>query len=606
MMKTLLQIASLCLLMIAGVARAAAGDDSAADPAPARGPIIAFGDVHGGYQELRALLEALDIIDDQGAWIAGNTRLVSLGDLLDRGPDSRPVMDLLMRLESEAAAAGGAFYLVLGNHEIMNLVGDLRYVSQEEYAAFADEEDPAMREAARQVDAAAREAAAEAGQTRSAIAPDEALPAASFEERYPPGFFGHRAAFRANGFYGRWLLSKPQILVLEGKAFVHGGLSSHFVAETVAGFNASAKEELLALLTLGDELSTTGKLAPWPNLLGATPVDGSLAPPELSDLQGSVQFSEIGPSWYRGTAGCHQLLEEPQFEAVLEARGIGQVIMGHTPTNPRVIQTRFDGRAILADTGMYGAYYRGRPSAVIFAPEGTRFLTLTEEGVLEPRGGHPAVDVRAGGSPALMSALHTALEKNPAVLQTPESGVMLQGRRYAAIPERGSRAGGRALAAQALDGFLGFGLVAPTLPTGDGDDALQVFPANSLTEQERQEQGIYRPNYCVNGSDYELLYVLDALLGIDSRAADDIHYDRATWLMYLTGHNRAFPNWTRLPRYLSERPVQLSPRVAERLASLTPDAVEDTLGQWLNRRQQEALLARAELIREQWGAETAR
>ncbi|MEM8768248.1 MAG: metallophosphoesterase, partial [Pseudomonadota bacterium] len=245
-MNKLLQIASFSVLIGAGYAAATTKAVADIDSNQDAGQIVAFGDVHGGYQELRALLEALEIIDAEGTWIGGRTRLVSLGDLLDRGPDSRQVMDLLMRLEAEAEAAGGAFHLVLGNHEIMNLVGDLRYVAREEYAAFAAEEDPAVRAAAERADAAARETAAAAGQTSSAIAPGEALPKAPFEQRYPPGFFGHRAAFRPNGHYGRWLLSKSQILILEDKAFVHGGLSSYFVTKTAAAFNAAAKEELTA------------------------------------------------------------------------------------------------------------------------------------------------------------------------------------------------------------------------------------------------------------------------------------------------------------------------------------------------------------------------
>ena len=62
---------------------------------------------------------------------------MSLGDLLDRGGDSRKVMDLLMRLQREASAAGGQMHVVLGNHEAMNLLGDLRYVVAAEYAAYA-------------------------------------------------------------------------------------------------------------------------------------------------------------------------------------------------------------------------------------------------------------------------------------------------------------------------------------------------------------------------------------------------------------------------------------------------------------------------------------
>ena len=63
----------------------------------------------------------------------GEAHLVSLGDLLDRGNDSRAVMDLLMRLQEQAQQAGGRVHVVFGNHEQMNLIGDLRYVSADEY-----------------------------------------------------------------------------------------------------------------------------------------------------------------------------------------------------------------------------------------------------------------------------------------------------------------------------------------------------------------------------------------------------------------------------------------------------------------------------------------
>ena len=72
--------------------------------------IIAVGDIHGADSEFHSLLLGIGVINDKDEWRAGgNTHLVSLGDLLDRGPDSRKVMDLLMRLHSppkETTAAG--------------------------------------------------------------------------------------------------------------------------------------------------------------------------------------------------------------------------------------------------------------------------------------------------------------------------------------------------------------------------------------------------------------------------------------------------------------------------------------------------------------------
>ncbi|MCK5326784.1 MAG: metallophosphoesterase, partial [Woeseiaceae bacterium] len=108
--------------------------------------IVAVSDIHGAYDALVATLQEAEVIDKRLAWSGGKTHLVITGDVLDRGPDSRRVMDLMIRLEHEAPLAGGRVHQLLGNHEVMNLIGDLRYVADEEYAAFLDFESVEERE----------------------------------------------------------------------------------------------------------------------------------------------------------------------------------------------------------------------------------------------------------------------------------------------------------------------------------------------------------------------------------------------------------------------------------------------------------------------------
>jgi hypothetical protein len=108
--------------------------------------IVAVGDIHGAYDAVVATLQEADVIDDNLAWNGGNTHLVLTGDLLDRGPGSRQVMDLVMSLEKEAVRTGGQVHQLLGNHEVMNLIGDVRYVSDPEYAAFSEDESAQERE----------------------------------------------------------------------------------------------------------------------------------------------------------------------------------------------------------------------------------------------------------------------------------------------------------------------------------------------------------------------------------------------------------------------------------------------------------------------------
>src|SRR5690606_22321224 len=160
------------------------------------------------------------LVDEDVGWTGGDSVLVSLGDLLDRGAESRNVMDLLMRLQREAPAHGGAVHVLLGNHEAMNLMGDLRYVSPAEYAAFAADETTELRE----------RAYAEFVRLQPQLPDAESR--ATFAERYPPGFFAHRAAFAPDGVYGAWLLTLPAVLVVGDTAFAHGGLSGS-VAEDV-------------------------------------------------------------------------------------------------------------------------------------------------------------------------------------------------------------------------------------------------------------------------------------------------------------------------------------------------------------------------------------
>lgn len=90
------------------------------------GPLYVVGDVHGHLDELRAALMAQGLIDAEDHWTAGNARLWFLGDFTDRGPDGVGVIDLVMQLSAEAAAAGGYCKALLGNHELL-IIGAKRF-----------------------------------------------------------------------------------------------------------------------------------------------------------------------------------------------------------------------------------------------------------------------------------------------------------------------------------------------------------------------------------------------------------------------------------------------------------------------------------------------
>ena len=111
---------------------------TAQTPASAPESVVAIGDVHGDFDDFVAILQREGLIDAQHHWSGGKSTFVQVGDLLDRGPKPRDVMDLMMSLEKEAPQAGGRVVGLLGNHEMMNIMGDLRYVTPANYASFAD------------------------------------------------------------------------------------------------------------------------------------------------------------------------------------------------------------------------------------------------------------------------------------------------------------------------------------------------------------------------------------------------------------------------------------------------------------------------------------
>ena len=98
--------------------------------------MLVISDIEGNFAALRKLLQANHVIDEDFNWTFDKNHLVFIGDLVDRGTMVTEVLWLIYSLEEKAKAAGGHVHFILGNHEIMNMSGDLRYV-QERYLQHA-------------------------------------------------------------------------------------------------------------------------------------------------------------------------------------------------------------------------------------------------------------------------------------------------------------------------------------------------------------------------------------------------------------------------------------------------------------------------------------
>jgi len=361
------------------------GDANAAQPR-----LVVVGDVHGDIDGLVNILGRTGLIDGQRRWKGGTATLVQTGDYFDRGPAVREVLDLFMSLERGAAAAGGKVIVLLGNHEAMNLIGDLRDVSPETYASFADQQSGKRRESAYQ----AYEALAKSRSQGAAPSapPVEWLDKDGWLAAHPEGYLEYREALGAKGLYGKWLRERPAVAKVQDVLLVHGGLNPEFVQKSIDGINEQVRDELarfdrvqrllvdrrLAVDSLGltelveaahsEVLLAEACLKDQDDERCRPTLDGA----ELNQALDLVRIgtwyilNENGPLWYRGYAKWTNEDAKTQLAPLLERYGAARIVVGHTTLASSRITPRFSNRVFLIDTGMLASVYKGRASALEF------------------------------------------------------------------------------------------------------------------------------------------------------------------------------------------------------------------------------------------------
>jgi len=297
--------------------------------------VVAIGDVHGDYEQFFTLLQEAGLVNRKGRWIGGETHLVQTGDIPDRGPHTRKIMDLMMRLEKQARKAGGRVHALIGNHEAMNVYGDLRYVTPEEFAEFRTSDSGRIREAFWQqhVEQLKKEAAAEG--KKFTISDQEKQ---QWFQKHPLGYFEHRLAWGPKGKYGKWVRSHNTVIKIGGTLFVHGGISPRFAGAKIREINETVRKELN----------------------------------DFSLLKDGITVAEDGPLWYRGLAQGKERELAGHVETVLANYGVKRIVIGHTPTAGTVMP-RFGGKVLLIDVGLSKYYGRRRACLVI---EGGKPYTL--------------------------------------------------------------------------------------------------------------------------------------------------------------------------------------------------------------------------------------
>ncbi len=568
--------------------------------------VVAVSDIHGAYDAMVATLHNAGILDAELRWSGGPAHLVIVGDILDRGPDSRDAMDLLMRLEQEADAAGGRVHVLIGNHEAMNLVGDLRYVSREEFADFRAEETDAER--AQWLAAYAQRKGA-GGDISDELRQE-------FDDRYPPGFFAHRRAFAAGGKYGAWLLSKPVVVVVNGNAFVHGGLSPMIADIGLDGVNGTLAGELQRYVENLEALYEAGALTPMDNFyqhprilqnyMPAADADAALMDivNETRELFESDVHAPDGPLWYRGNVACNRLVEEERLQGALEAIGAQRVVIGHTPTQGRRILERFDGDIIEVDTGMLSERYGGSGHALLI--EGDR-LAVVSEGSPEtttpqphPRqvGKRPGGFLSAEATEALLAGGEISNEREDEQGRTIVT--VSDGERSidAVFVKRENRQTYPDAAAYRLDRLLELDMVPVTVTRslGRNEGSLQFLPPKLMNEQQRSEAGSGGSANCPLPQQWSAMYVFDVLLFNEGRTPERIVYSADDWQLILVGHDRAFGTDKARPKHLEALDLEVGDGWKAALRALTDDVIEREFAGLLDDRRRRALAERRDAL----------
>jgi hypothetical protein len=295
-----------------------AGDDRPAGPPAFTKQIVALGDLHGSLATAKRVLRMAGVIGLADEWTLGTGTLVQSGDIVDRGTDTVALYRFFEDLRVDAEAQGGTFTSLLGNHEVMNALGDWRYVTKDDIDTFGG--------------LAAR---------RAEMAPD--------------GSIG-RAWLANYSLTARIPLHSLKSATLEANtaalSVIHAGLPLTTPLSTLLPYpdrpNKLAKSFLYKALL---EEAAPYPPGPWPGI------------PSSMTAEEAALWDGQGVWWWRGNALDDERKACEDARRMAELIGVRRLISGHTPNFDGMV-SRCNGTILLIDTGIspaYGTSRAGRP-----------------------------------------------------------------------------------------------------------------------------------------------------------------------------------------------------------------------------------------------------
>lgn len=338
--------------------------------------VVAIGDIHGAFNGVREILRKVELIDQKDRWVGGDSVLVQTGDFLDRGPGATKVARLLMKLQKQAPEHGGKVIVLLGNHEILNILGDLRDVTKYILRNHIDNHSEKRltvgcnRYAShfRRLHQVKREKPPKRRELIERCFVEQQLGLLEYLQEVGP-----------KGDIGRWMRQLPTVARVGSAVFVHGGLNAEFAGRDLDEINREVRREIRSFDRLREHMIEQGWMLPTSSLAEIASLARQLADlmsknssrmpfateiEHVAELSSWLTIREDGPMWFRGYARWRDEEGAEKMPGILESLGAERVVVGHTPQQPFRIRQRFDSRVFLIDTGMLTSFYKGHPSAL--------------------------------------------------------------------------------------------------------------------------------------------------------------------------------------------------------------------------------------------------
>lgn len=321
-----------------------AGDPPTFVSAPGR-RIVAVGDLHGDLYQTRAALVMAGVLSPESdchLWTGGQTVLVQVGDILDRGEDEIAILSLLSSLNMQAKSQGGAVFQVNGNHETMNVEGDFRYVdpgSFDEcmrYLEYLDGFDGNWDDAfLNWVNVSER------WKEEYRVLPNGDWLPLNFVKKQK-GFAARASLLKQGGPLACELARHPVVLVVNDWIFCHGGLLPHHVEYGLERINKDVSNWMQG--------STEGS-------------DG----PDLPFIATRGYDSVVWTRFYSQDSVERTLrawnLSSLVAEQTLKSVGAKGMVVGHTPQT-RGVNCKCDGKVWCVDVGMSYGVLHSRPEVL--------------------------------------------------------------------------------------------------------------------------------------------------------------------------------------------------------------------------------------------------